>query len=114
MKNTKYLAAGLLGLAFLCWPCPGIHAAESRHLAQMSHDPGGFEELTWNETLPSMQKKFVLEYLGKEAAGQHYAAILPNKKNELYKRPHCSGTHLLQSEIKGCHNLYVRTVHSPL
>ena len=83
MKNTKYLAAGLLGLAFLCWPCPGIHAAESRHLAQMSHDPGGFEELTWNETLPSMQKKFVLEYLGKEAAGQHYAAILPNKKNEL-------------------------------
>ena len=83
MKNTKYLAAGLLGLAFLCWPCPGIHAAESRHLAQMSHDPGGFEKLTWNETLPSMQKKFVLEYLGKEAAGQHYAAILPNKKNEL-------------------------------
>ena len=72
MKNTKYLAAGLLGLAFLCWPCPGIHAAESRHLAQMSHDPGGFEELTWNETLPSMQKKFVLEYLGKEASGLYF------------------------------------------
>lgn len=83
MKNVKFLAAGLLGLAFLCWPCPGIHAAEGRHLAQMSRDPDGFEELIWNETLPSLQKKYVLEYLGKEAAGQHYAAILPNTKNEL-------------------------------
>ena len=56
---------------------------EMDSLAYLKYQIQHYKKLIWNETLPSMQKKFVLEYLGKEAAGQHYAAILPNKKNEL-------------------------------
>ena len=55
---------------------------EMDSLAYLKYQIQHYKKLIWNETLPSMQKKFVLEYLGKEAAGQHYAAILPNKKNE--------------------------------